>query len=280
MTRLIAFQGVRGAYSEQAVVKFFKTRFKDQPYKDFEDVFKAVLNGKADFGVIPIENSLTGSIHQNYDLLLKYKVWITGEIKLRVSHNLLAPHGTKISDIRQVYSHPQALMQCDGFLKTIKKATSVPYFDTAGSAHFVADQNDKSLASIASAQAAKEYDLKVVRANIEDNEQNFTRFIVITSSPKKKLKAPSKSRFKTSVLFALKKNIPGGLFKALTVFAIRDIDLLKIESRPIPGKPWQYIFYLDFEGESHTEAAKRAISHLEEITEFVKVLGSFRCAEK
>jgi len=271
----VAFQGVIGAYSEQAALNFFKNETLElNPRKEFEDVFSAVKRKSVDYGIVPLENSLTGSIHQNYDLLLKNNIWVSGEIKLRISHNLLCKKSTKKQDIRNVYSHPQALMQCQGYFKSNNSLINTPYYDTAGSAAFVAESDDKTIAAIASKNAAKEYGLKIVASKIEDNEMNFTRFIVLENKPKPVSKTSGKTIVKTSILFSLK-NIPGALYKALSIFAIRDIDLFKIESRPIPGSPWKYLFYLDFAGSFDDSHCQKAVEHLKEISELVKVLGSF-----
>lgn len=272
----IAFQGDHGAYSEQAAHKFFHKHSETVPCHEFESVFRKVKSKAVDFGVLPIENSLTGSIHKNYDLLIQHNVWICGEVKLRISHNLLALSGATTTSIRKVLSHPQALGQCEGYLKGFKNIEPVPFFDTAGSARHVKETNDRSLAAIASAEAGKNYGLKVLASSIEDNPHNFTRFIVIGRN--QKIEVKPKAKGKTSVVFALK-NIPGALYKALSVFALRDIDLLKIESRPIHGSPWKYMFYLDIEGWSIDDPIAKAITHLQEITEYIKILGSFKIAE-
>jgi prephenate dehydratase len=275
----ISYQGVRGAYSERAAREFFGRRTTVIPCEDFEAVFRNVRAGKTGFGVLPVENSLTGSIHKNFDLLIRHKVWICGEVKLRVSHSLLALPGATRHSIRKILSHPQALGQCEGYLRKLKKTEAVPYFDTAGSARFVAGEGDPSLAAIASTEAGKVYGIKPLATAIEDKPHNFTRFIIIsrdeTSGPKTRRKT---GKGKTSVVFALK-NIPGALYKALSIFAIRDIDLLKIESRPIHGSPWTYMFYLDLSGWHDDERCARAIEHLREITEYLQVLGSCNQAD-
>lgn len=267
---MIGYQGVPGAYSEQALREIFGVRAQAKPCADFETVFKGVASGKWAAGVVPIENSLAGSIHQNYDLLLKHAVTIVGEHSLRVRHNLLARPGVKLKDVKRVQSHPQALAQCAGFLKTLKKVELVPHFDTAGAARDIV--NDE-VAAIASVTAAKNYGLDVLKAGIEDDASNFTRFLVIKKATKVSAKKAT-SAAKTSVVFSLR-NIPGAMHKSLGIFALRDIDLFKIESRPLPGSPWQYLFYLDFAGSVAEEPIKKALAHLEEISTFLKVLGSY-----
>jgi len=259
--KTVAFQGENGAFSELAAVKYFSAQVRTVAFADFEKVFNAIQKGRVDCGIIPVENSLAGSIHQNYDLLLKYPLSIVGEIKLRISHNLIANHRTRIKDIRNIYSHPAALAQCQAFIKTLGAIEQRPYYDTAGSVRFVRDSRAYDSAAIAGSRAAEDYGMKILKRNIEDNEKNFTRFVLLAKKP-----LVPKGACKTSVVFALK-NIPGALYKSLSVFAIRDIDLFKIESRPIPGNPWQYIFYLDFAGHMGQTAAQ--------ITQYLKVLGSY-----
>ncbi len=272
----VGFQGVPGAYSEMAAVRYFHKRSEAmtvQPIDSFEEVFAAVMKQRIRYAVLPIENSLAGSIHENYDHLLHHDVWICGEYKLKIDHSLLACKGAKLSDIRTVYSHPQALSQCASYLRQ-QRVEVRPYFDTAGSARFVAQSGSHEIAAIAGAHAAKDYNLKVLASSIQDDVQNYTRFFVIERRPKRFKKESSGQHWKTSIVFSLK-NVPGGLHKALSVFAIRDIDLSKIESRPLRGSPWKYLFYLDFDGHFQQDAIARALGHLEEITENCRVLGSY-----
>ncbi|MDD1421222.1 prephenate dehydratase [Dolichospermum sp. ST_sed1] len=270
----VAFQGVKGAYSEEASLNYFNgKRIKLYPMHSFDDAFKAIKKGEMDFGVLPIENSLAGGIHQNYDLLLEYNLWIVGEFKHRVSHNLLCHPDADIKKIKEVYSHPQALAQCKGFLKK-HKYLSTPYFDTAAAAKLILESQNKEIAAIASKVAAKEYNLRTIKSSIEDNEQNFTRFLILQKEKIEVSKKISSEESKTSILFNLK-NIPGALHKVLSIFAIREIDLLKIESRPMPGNPWQYMFYLDFKGKYTDEPCRNALIHLKEVSENIKLLGSY-----
>ena len=268
----VAFQGVEGAYSEQAARKFFKAPIALTGHPQFAGVFDAVLSKRARYGIIPVENSLAGSIHQNFDLLLKKTVWICGEVKLRVSHSLIVHPGTRMRDIRRVYSHPQALLQCQGFLGKLSRAEVVPYFDTAGSVKFLREEGGKDCAAIASQEAAKRYRLAVLKSGIEDNKENYTRFLVIE---KRRSKPRGGRPDKTSLLFALK-NVPGALYLSLGAFAARGIQLHKIESRPIAGRPWQYLFYLDFGGDSDTDVAREAIADLKRTATGIKILGSYR----
>ncbi|NQT27939.1 prephenate dehydratase [candidate division KSB1 bacterium] len=265
----IAFQGEKGAFSEDAAYHFFSNNINPVPHKTFKEVFDAVASGTAEYGMIPIENSFTGSIHQNMDLLLEFDVSVIGEIILRIHHNLLAPKGIPIGEIRRVYSHPQALGQCSIFLDSMENVEIIPMYDTAGSAKRISEQSEENAASIASIRAAKDYGLHVLKKGIENNDQNFTRFLVISQNSI----LPEKHA-KTSIVFSAK-DIPGALFKSLSVFALRDINLLKIESRPLRKGKWTYWFYLDFEGSLKDEACQNAMNHLSEITSFLKVLGSY-----
>lgn len=273
MAKNVAFQGALGANSEIAARRYFTDSAIDcVAMNRFDQVFQAVKSGKVDFGMIPIENSLTGSIHENYDLLMKKKVWIAGEYIHHVRHHLLGLAGTKIADVRDIVSHPQALLQCAGYIRSLKRATAHPHFDTAGAAEYVAASQKKTLAAIASKEAAKANGLKVLCSEIEDNPANYTRFIVITAKPKRSKKMAA---YKTSIVFALK-NLPGALHKSLSVFTLRDIDLLKIESRPIVGRPWEYMFYLDYADRYDSKSSQRALDHLQELTHSLRVLGSYR----
>jgi len=265
----VSFQGELGAYSELAAREFFGHDIEVEPLPSFEAVFESVESGRSEHGMIPIENSLTGSIHQNYDLLLEHDLFIVGEIKLRIVHNLISNPGSELGDIRTIYSHPQAISQCRDFLKSLRGVEVIPVHDTAGAARLVRDRGRADEAAIASSQAALDYGLKVLRSGIESNHKNYTRFLAIAKEPRTANSDP-----KTSIVFSTK-NIPGALFKSLSVFALRDIDLMKIESRPIHGSPWQYLFYLDFDGDISEERCGRAIEHLKEIATFFKFLGSY-----
>lgn len=274
----VSFQGERGAYSEKAALQYFEEDIKPVACKDFEAVFDSVIKNTTDFGIIPVENALTGSIYQNFDLLLNKSVWISGEIKLKIDHVLMGLKTSQLKDITSVYSHPQALGQCDGYISKEVKLRPVPFFDTAGSAEYVAKSKNGAWAAIAGEHAAAQYGLKILARDIADNKANFTRFFIISNRLNKPESSSEKNNTKTSIVFAFK-NIPGALFKALAIFAIRDIDLAKIESRPIHGSPWNYQFYLDFYGEVDSESVQNSLKHLEEITQMLKVLGSYTIAE-
>jgi prephenate dehydratase len=262
-----AFQGEPGAYSEEAGYGYF-TAAEMVPHESFDAVFEAVASGECESGLIPIENSLAGSIHQNYDLLLRYELFIVGECFLRVRHCLIGFPGVKRSDIRRVISHPQALGQCAAYLRELGVKTE-PVYDTAGSVKMLKSSGDKSCAAIASKRAAEIYGMQILQEGIEDNSENFTRFLEIAAQPVK----PNDDA-KTSIVFTLK-NQPGALFNALKVFAQRDIDLTKIESRPLVGKIWEYLFYVDFIGARGQAPAQEALDQLGEFALMLRVLGSY-----
>ncbi len=268
----VAFQGEPGAYSEAAALEHFGPSVQTLPCESFEAVFAAVEAGQADYGLIAIENSLAGSIHRNYDLLLQHNLWIVGEHYLRVRHCLIAAPGVRIEAIRRVISHPQALAQCDGYLRAHGWKSEV-FYDTAGAVKHLSASPDRDMvgctAAIASCRAAEVYKMQVLAEGIEDNPANFTRFQVISQTP-----APPGEDAKTTIVFTLK-NEPGSLFKALSVFALRDIDLTKIESRPLVGKPWEYLFYIDFASSTDQPVVARALAHLEEYANTLRILGSY-----
>lgn len=269
---MIAFQGEPGAYSEAAVYEYFGPQVKTIPCNSFKQVFIAVSDETCGFGLIPIENSLAGSIHRNYDLLLRYDLLITAEYYLRVNHCLLALPGVQTGDIQQVYSHPQALAQCEASLSALG-VERVAKYDTAGSAQLIRDQNITTAAALASRHAATVYDLQIVKENMEDNPANFTRFLALTRPSHPQIKSKTGDH-KTSIVFSLI-NKPGALLKALSIFALREIDLTKIESRPLVGKPWEYLFYIDFVGHVSSKTCATALDHLAEIAPFLRVLGSY-----
>jgi prephenate dehydratase len=264
----IAFQGEFGAYSEAGLFEHFGDGVESLPCESFDTVFAAVSSGEAGCGFIPIENSLAGSIHRNYDLLLQNELIVVGEHNLRVSHCLIGLPGATLEGIRTVTSHPQALAQCEGFLKRLG-AKIEPAYDTAGSVKLVRQGGNSSAAGIASRRAADLYGMQVLAEAIEDNPANFTRFLVIAPHP-----VDPGADAKTSIVFSLD-NRAGALYKAMSVFALRDIDLTKIESRPLVGKLWEYFFYIDLAGSSEEAQVKNALSNLDEFTTFLRVLGSY-----
>ena len=266
---LVAFQGEQGAYSEIASRRFFKRPVRTVPCVTFDLVFQKVQRGEAAFGVIPIENSLAGSIHQNYDLLLRHRLTIIGELKLRIVHNLIANPGVALSQIRRVFSHPQALMQCRRNTARLGKVKIIPTYDTAGSVKKIKEEKIIDGAAIASDLAARLYRMTILRENLQDDFANFTRFLLLA---KGRQRVPNAN--KTSIVFSID-NLPGALFRSMSIFALRDIDLYKIESRPLHGKPWEYLFYIDFAGSLEDTKCKKAMSHLREMAGYLKILGSY-----
>ncbi len=264
----IAYQGEPGAFSE-AASRLVSASADLMPCRAFEDVFAAVNAGTADYGVLPIENSIGGSIHRNFDLLLENQLPIVGEVEVPVVHHLLALAGTQLGDIKRVYSHPQALAQCDRFLRTLTGVEVIASYDTAGSAKLVADQGWTDAAAIASARAGEVNRLVALRSGIQDNDTNTTRFLVVGKSPLSD--APAN---KTTIVFTLA-NEAGALFKALAAIALRGIDLTKLESRPNPGRKWEYLFYVDLAAARDDLACSRALAHLGEFAPMLRVLGSY-----
>src|SRR5262245_12578997 len=265
----IAFQGEPGAYSEAAALRY-SPGADTLPCRRFEDVFTAVKEGRVSHGILPMENSIGGSIHRNYDLLVEHELPIVGEVELLVEHCLLARAGTRIEDLKTIYSHPQALAQCESFLERLTGAESVAVYDTAGGAKMVADGTHPGAGAVASRRAADVFGLAILQEGIQDFAANITRFVVIARSS-----APPEEATKTSIVFALQ-NKPGALYKALAGFALRDIDLTKLESRPIRGRPWEYMFYVDIGVARDSLECGRALAHLGEFTRWVRTLGSYR----
>jgi len=250
----------------------------------FEDVFVSVVNGKCDCAVIPIENTLHGSVHENYDHLLKYDLPIRGETLVRIVHNLIAPPRVRFSQVRRVYSHPVALNQCRRFFEENPQIIKEPFYDTAGSVKMVMEKGLTDAGAIASANAAEIYGAKILRKSIEDDRENFTRFFLLerpNGGPPVSTRTARRrnaKRFKTTVVFTIGSR-PGALFRSLSVFALRDINLTKIESRPLRGKPWEYLFYLDFIGHVDDPACRNALNHLAELADMLRVLGCYPAGE-
>ncbi|MCX6149039.1 MAG: prephenate dehydratase [Ignavibacteriales bacterium] len=274
--KTIAYQGETGAYSELAAKKFFGDKIYLSPSLTFEIVFNKVKNGEADFGVVPVENSLYGSVFETYDLLLQHTFKIVGELNLQINHFLMSHKKYKVNQLKKIYSHPQALGQCSNFLRSLKTTEIFPVYDTAGAAKIISIQKEDFAAAVASKFAAEEYRLKIIKGHIQNNKENFTRFLVIAK--KKITSGKGGEDFKTSICFELK-SIPGALFRALSVFALRDINLAKIESRPIPHKAFQYMFYIDLIGSLSDRKVKLAVNHLKEISKSVKIFGSYDVGE-
>lgn len=266
---LIAFQGEPGAYSEAAALTY-SPGTQVLPCPSFEEVFAAVNDGRATHGILPMENSIGGSIHRNYDLLIEHELPIIGEVELRVDHCLLARPGTRVEDVRVVYSHPQALAQVERALSQMRGVEVVAVYDTAGAARMVRDGGRADAAAVASRRAGEVFGLTVLRESIQDFADNITRFCVIAKSSQE---IPDAN--KTSIVFALHSR-PGALFKALAGFALRDINLTKLESRPLRGRPWEYAFYVDVEVSRTHPGCERALADLAEFSHWVRTLGSYR----
>jgi len=271
----VAFQGELGAFSQEAAYRLAGPDVEVVPFAQFKQVFQALAAGEVDRAVIPIENTLHGSVHENYDHLLDYQLPILGETHVRIVHNLIALPGVKFRDIRRVFSHPVALNQCLRFLGRHPELERVPYYDTAGSVKMIVEEGLRDAAAIASEVAADIYGARILRRSIEDDHRNFTRFFLLGAKgrPAKPPKT-DKQAYKTSLVFSTR-NVPGSLFRALSAFALRDINLTKIESRPLRGKPWEYLFYLDFLGRTDEPRVRNALRHLSELADFLRVLGCY-----
>jgi prephenate dehydratase len=265
----VAYQGEPGAYSEAAAIQYGGAETETLPCRSFEDVFEAVEKRRATHGVLPLENSIGGTIHRNYDLLLEHELPITGEVELDVVHCLQALPGTAIGDIKVVYSHPQALAQCERYLRDLGVAVEAVY-DTAGGAKLIAERKQTDAAALASRRAAEVFGLEVLQEAVQDYEFNITRFAIIGGTP-------NADANKTTIVFALP-STPGALFKALSVFALRDINLTKLESRPMRGRPWEYLFYVEVEARRDDLACARSLTHLAEFARWTRILGTYRGA--
>jgi len=264
----IAYQGEPGAFSE-AAARRIDAEATLVPCRSFEEVFAAVNGSEATHGVLPIENSIGGSIHRNYDLLMENHLPIVAEVEVPVVHHLLALPGASLSSVRRVYSHPQALAQCERFLRTLTDVEIIATYDTAGSAKMVQDGKLTDTAAIASARAGEIFGLSPLASSIQDFSDNITRFIVVGRRPLNDTPPD-----KTTIVFSLP-NEPGSLFKALSAFALRGVDLTKLESRPIPGRPWEYLFYADLSAARDELSCQRALAHLAEFAPVLRTLGSY-----
>jgi chorismate mutase / prephenate dehydratase len=269
----VAFQGERGAYSESAVYTYFGDDAEVKPCRDLTEVFESVDKQKVPVGVVPVENSLEGSVNQTYDLFLTYNLKVSGEIIIRISHCLIANPSTSLEAVKTVYSHPQALAQCRSFLERLG-SDLIPTYDTAGSVKMLKEKGRKDAAAVASEKAAEIYGMKILAREIEDTPTNYTRFFVISKED-----SPRTGKDKTSIIFAAKHK-PGALYHALEEFEKRNINLTKIESRPTKQKPWEYNFYLDFEGHRTEKNCAQALKALQEKAAFLKILGSYPKAEQ
>ena len=267
----VAFQGEIGAYSESAVYSFFGSSAEVKPCKNLSDVFESVKKEETQYGVVPIENSIEGSVNRTYDLFLEYDLKVCGEIVLKIAHCLIAHPGTQLDSIKTVYSHPQALAQCRIFLEELG-CRLISTFDTAGSVKMIKEEGLMDAGAIASNRAAEIYSMKILAKEIGDTPNNYTRFFVLS-----KQDSPHSDGNKTSIIFSVK-SIPGTLYAVLKEFAARDINLTKIESRPTKRTPWEYNFYLDFDGHRNEEKRREALESIRDRTLFVKILGSYKAA--
>lgn len=265
----VAFQGERGAFGDEAVRVFFGQHALPAPCRSFADTFHAVAAGEVAFGLVPVENSQAGSINEVYDLLRQHDLFVVGEISHPVNQCLLCLPGQQLSDIRRVISHPQALAQSDAFLRELN-VEIVATYDTAGSAKMVREENMTGVAAIAGAGAAELYQLDVLARNIQTVKDNYTRFIALSREPASRPDGPAKT-----MLVMATAHQPGSLYKCLGVFAAKNINVLKLESRPSRQRIWEYVFYLDFEGHRDDPPVRSALADLAGYTTFCKILGSF-----
>jgi prephenate dehydratase len=271
---LVAFQGERGSFSEEAAYKLLGRGIRVLPCETFAATFETVTRGRANCCLVPIENTLAGSVYENFDLLQANNLHIVAEVSLRIVHNLIALPGTRRKDVRQVYSHPVALAQCGTFFRKHPQIERITFYDTAGSVKMLAERRPPGAAAIASRIAAEVYHARVLTTHLEDHRENYTRFFLLSKTARISPKAN-----KVSIVFSTS-NLPGALYKCLSVFALRDIDLTKMESRPLRGRPWEYFFYLDFVGSVKQEHCKRALAHLSEVANFLRVLGCYESAKR
>lgn len=267
----VAFQGERGSYSHEACERYFGPHIAVTPLRTLRDVFHAVESGHNVFGVVPVENSYEGSINETHDLLASTTSKVCGEILVRVRHCLIGKPGTRADEITTVYSHPQALAQCARYLR-ISKMEAVPTYDTAGSVKLIKAMRSRKVAAIASRRAAELYSMRIIAEGIEDSGVNYTRFLVLG-----KRAAPRSGDDKTSIIFGVEHK-PGSLYRALKALSRSEINLTKIESRPVKNAPWQYNFYVDFHGHMRDKSCHEALRDLRARSTFVKILGSYPTA--
>lgn len=270
----IAFQGELGAFSHMAIRQLLGASATAVPCPSFEAMFTALAEGRVRGAMVPIENTLHGSVHENYDHLLRFNLPIVGETSVRIVHNLIVPAGVKAASVRRVYSHPVALNQCLNFFREHPDIEKATFYDTAGSVKMISEERPEGAAAIAGALAAELYGCRIVKRSIEDDKENYTRFFLLRRKPVPKSARAPRRGYKTTLVFTVR-NVPGALFRALAALALRDIDLNKIESRPFKGRRWEYLFYADFLGHTEEAAVRHALSHLSEVADMVKVLGCY-----
>ena len=269
----IGYQGVKGSFSEEAMISFFGENNKSLNYEKFEDVFISLKNDEIDYGILPFENSCTGAITAVYDLISKYGFYIVGEECIKINQNLVGVKDATVDDIKEVYSHPQGFEQSKNFLRNHEDFKLIYFYNTAISAKHVSKLNDKSKAAIASSRAAKIYNLDILAKNIHDNNNNHTKFVII----RKNLES-SKESNKITVSFSLE-NRAGSLYNLLGHFVKNNLNMIKIESRPSNGELWEYVLYVDLEGNINDEKVKNAINLIKEETRYFKLLGCYKKKE-
>lgn len=265
----VGFQGVPGSFSNEALDMYFSNTTKRKNYPHFEDVFKALKNNEIDYGVVPLENSSTGAINDNYDLIRDYGFYIVGEQSLSISQHLLGVQGSTIEELTDVYSHPQGLLQTSQFLSENPHIQPREYANTAMAAQFVATQNDKHLAAIASTHAAKLYNLEILQDNIQNMKSNSTRFIIFSKQLEK-----TKDATCVSIVFTLNHEV-GALYQVMKIIRDHQINMLRIESRPLKQTPWEYYFYVDFEGNLENQSIILALQDMKAHTNTLRVLGNY-----
>lgn len=269
----VGFQGESGSYSEtSAIIHFSNSNCSFIPFRSFRDLFDSIENSTIDLAVVPIENSTEGSVNETYDLLVDKPLFVIGEIYHKISHCLIINKMSSPNEISVVYSHPQALAQCRKYIQK-KSLEPIPTYDTAGSVKFIKETSNTNAAAIASKRAAQLYDMKIVEEGIEDNSNNFTRFLIIS----KKFENNTLNN-KTSIIFSIS-HTPGALYSILKEFALRSINLTKIESRPTKDIPWEYYFFVDLEGNANDDRISESLLSIKKSTIFFKLLGSYKKAE-
>ncbi|HUQ90921.1 MAG TPA: prephenate dehydratase [Bryobacteraceae bacterium] len=268
-----SFQGELGAFSQIALRQLLGEKAEPVPCERFDQAFRALTGGEVNAAVIPFENTLHGSVHENYDHLLQFDLRIVGETSVRIVHNLIVPPGVKWKDMKRVFSHPVALNQCLDFFTAHPGLQKTSFYDTAGSVKMLMAGALTDAGAIASSMAAEIYGARILKRSIEDDRQNFTRFFLLQRKTDKPLIAQTGEK-KTSLVFTTR-NTPGALFRSLSAFALRDLSLTKIESRPLRGKPWEYLFYVDLLADVEETRTQKAIGHLEELADFLKVFGCY-----
>lgn len=266
----VGYQGKNGTFSDIAVSEFFKEPIEKVNYTNFKSIFKDVESGVIDYALVPVENTTTGIISRTYDLFKEYEVYAVGEINVPIIEHLIGLENTPIEDIKEVYSHPEALGQCEHFFQENPHIKSVAYQDTSASVEYVKKCNDKTKAALGSYLAAKYYELSILKEDVRDNKYNTTRFLCITHNS-----YITDDANKISTMFVLKHEA-GSLYNVLRVFAQNNINLLKLESRPLPQKNFEYLFYLDFDGNMDHENVKKALKEVEDYCISYKILGCYK----